>query len=76
MLTAQVAQGDSLSQEGFGSSRLVAATAIGSVLRRGPAAPLYKRPRLRTMLDALNASVPHSVPLGHGGVNRMRLRIG
>lgn len=35
MLTAKVATGDTLSQSGFGSSRLVAASAVAGVLRRG-----------------------------------------
>lgn len=35
-LAATVAKGDQLSQSGFGSSRVVAASAIASVLRRGP----------------------------------------
>ena len=35
MLTAQVAKGDALSQNGFGSSRIVAGSAIASILRRG-----------------------------------------
>ena len=35
-LAAQVATGDTLSQSGFGSSRIVAASAIASALRRGP----------------------------------------
>lgn len=36
MQSAQVASGDALVQSGFGSSRIVAASAIGSALRRGP----------------------------------------
>lgn len=36
MLAAEVATGDTLKQSGFGASRLVAASAIASVLRRGP----------------------------------------
>jgi hypothetical protein len=35
MLTAQVAKGDALSQSGFGSSRIVAGSAIAGILRRG-----------------------------------------